>query len=916
MYLVQYRQELYETLLNGYLMTREDVFEKNYLADIDHERIKSKLSLKKQNTIILDFLTFHTTSPLENSVRNRLWRTIQSASSSKTKCKQILNDLEDDLRHTIQIKLLSRGIQPSSLTDIDIYQFSSDDDSSDDGGSDSSIDDGLPKHLEAIAAAKSRMKKIRKKTLITKKKEVKQKDETDKENVDKSKTSPIVGLVLSKAKRSQLPSIVTTDSDISNNYQQIVKQRRLNENLNSNKFDGSNGLSRINRWPTFSSNNRVNAGSGGLEDRTKRTQVEEVEKSYALRYSSTPSGSTTIINEPQLCSEHRDAFTATYLLKRLNSLEQDSTIVSSTTYPPLLNRTATIEEDDGQLTDDECEVELGDEEDKGERILSNNYVTKRLSLHCKSLRSNSANIALIKPFLYLVNDRLLGNGRTSRAKSTVVTSVPNYRPPLDIRQIQPPINQILNQRRLFELHQQQQQQRQKTTTVFGKQNSETSTTQPPTMITTIRSTTSNAPLLNRQLETKENYRPTSQMPVSSYANSDSTQTLTKLHPIQPDHIPITISARFDLSNVAQLATSNSSFKFHTIVVNSARLYFLQSPPDTTTSISTTTSSTVSTSDSTTSTSTSVIQTITLSTTTTTSSTTSEVTTTIAPTTSTILIKTCCESNISLLLSKLISATSIATILNVPSPRFIKSVDNDHLATISNINNGSLYQFDEDNLTLLTKNDLTAVGTPNSLLYYNQYYYVANITKNIAVYDKNMTFITYIHDTNLSSPRDMAVIGNMLTVATTSDKLIIFFSMNPSGNYTRVNYIHTSAASPHGITYVNDTFFYVTFYGGDSVYSYRNNPVSSNNWTETSFVNMTGGSGTHMVIDDCDRRWVVVFNYGIKIYDAFGIHLADWNITKTVFDLVILNNYVMIISDNGRNQTMRIDPNIQCDYFSY
>ncbi|CAF4395147.1 unnamed protein product, partial [Rotaria sordida] len=59
-----------------------------------------------------------------------------------------------NIRRSIQIKLLSRGINPGSLDDIDLDQFSSDDDSSDDAGSDSSTDDGLPKHLEAIVAAK------------------------------------------------------------------------------------------------------------------------------------------------------------------------------------------------------------------------------------------------------------------------------------------------------------------------------------------------------------------------------------------------------------------------------------------------------------------------------------------------------------------------------------------------------------------------------------------------------------------------------------------------------------------------------------------------------------------------------------------------------------------------------------------
>jgi hypothetical protein len=68
-----------------------------------------------------------------------------------------MDDLEDSLRKIIQMKLLARGINPGSLEDIDLDQYSSEEDSSDDGGSDSSADDGLPKHLEVIAAAKVTM---------------------------------------------------------------------------------------------------------------------------------------------------------------------------------------------------------------------------------------------------------------------------------------------------------------------------------------------------------------------------------------------------------------------------------------------------------------------------------------------------------------------------------------------------------------------------------------------------------------------------------------------------------------------------------------------------------------------------------------------------------------------------------------
>ncbi|CAF5189687.1 unnamed protein product, partial [Rotaria magnacalcarata] len=124
-----------------------------------------------------------------------------------TKRNRLLNELEDNLRRNIQMKLLSRGINTTSVDEIDIDQWSSDDDSSDDGGSDSSIDDGLPKHLEIIAAAKVRLKKTKKKRSNTKAlKDSKRKEEIDKDNAEKNKP---VGLLLPKSRNIRFPTIVS-----------------------------------------------------------------------------------------------------------------------------------------------------------------------------------------------------------------------------------------------------------------------------------------------------------------------------------------------------------------------------------------------------------------------------------------------------------------------------------------------------------------------------------------------------------------------------------------------------------------------------------------------------------------------------------------------------------------------------------
>ena len=42
---------------------------------------------------------------------------------------QIMSELEENLRQAIQMKLIARGVNPASLSDIDLDQYSSDEDS-------------------------------------------------------------------------------------------------------------------------------------------------------------------------------------------------------------------------------------------------------------------------------------------------------------------------------------------------------------------------------------------------------------------------------------------------------------------------------------------------------------------------------------------------------------------------------------------------------------------------------------------------------------------------------------------------------------------------------------------------------------------------------------------------------------------
>ncbi|CAF1340087.1 unnamed protein product [Adineta ricciae] len=377
----------------------------------------------------------------------------------------MLHELEDNLRQSIQMKLLARGINPSSLGDIDLDQFSSDGDSSDDDGSDSSADDGLPKHLEVIAAAKLRLKKPGKKVTPTKPiKEIKKKDEIDKESSVKTKST---GLPVPKPRAPQFPNIIT----------EVVKPRttmsarRLHTcNTEPVRLEGSSSTTTVPRstrcptlTPTSIPSNRVATADEKARrsqaevykvitryettnDREKqaihqqllndllltssflRTQKTSSEKGDPVRYSACQ---TADLHELTLINESRNAFTTTYLLRRLNNPERDSlnaTNVSPTTQPPRIPSSFVDEDASYPLTtDNETDLDrsrttvLTQNDDTGPSTSA--FVANRVSSQ--------------------LQERLIGSSRRSRSttsflqnRSPVDAPTPNPKRFTDLQQLQ------------------------------------------------------------------------------------------------------------------------------------------------------------------------------------------------------------------------------------------------------------------------------------------------------------------------------------------------------------------------------------------------------------------------------------------------------------------------------------------------
>jgi hypothetical protein len=183
----------------------------------------------------------------------------------------------------------------------------------------------------------------------------------------------------------------------------------------------------------------------------------------------------------------------------------------------------------------------------------------------------------------------------------------------------------------------------------------------------------------------------------------------------------------------------------------------------------------------------------------------------------------------------------------------------------------------------------------------------------------MTQMHNISVSALNSARDIIFLnsGQTMVVASSSNNRLLFFNRSSavSYNYNLIGSQNVSCVYPHGLTYVNDTFFYLISWGNNNVYSYSNWGNSSA-WTETLALNLwstTGSSdGNHVSVDECGRLWVSLGQYGVRIYDSQGVLRGTLKpLGLAVSDTLILPNYVVYMSGYYSNDVLRIDPSIQC-----
>lgn len=147
------------------------------------------------------------------------------------------------------------------------------------------------------------------------------------------------------------------------------------------------------------------------------------------------------------------------------------------------------------------------------------------------------------------------------------------------------------------------------------------------------------------------------------------------------------------------------------------------------------------------------------------------------------------------------------------------------------------------------------------------------------------------------------------------RVIQFYSVDLITNKFQYN---QSVSIPYDVVWSltkrNDSFIYICFWSyGVPVHTLFYNGIS---WTVSNLTATKPSSSeimTQVAIDSCERMWVAVYGFGIRIYDKTGqTLLANWSSISTGLDtLLILDTYETFFGDYDNNKILYFAPNLQC-----
>ena len=276
---------------------------------------------------------------------------------------------------------------------------------------------------------------------------------------------------------------------------------------------------------------------------------------------------------------------------------------------------------------------------------------------------------------------------------------------------------------------------------------------------------------------------------------------------------------------------------------------------------------------------------------------------------------CCMPDLNVLLAGLTNATKIS--VSQPAPERLVLDDHGYIVTIQDWG-PNMTRYSSQNLTLVDRKGLTQ-SSSKTIAFYDNAYYIGTESNIIEVVDStSLSTVNVITDSNIYHVRDMIFLddGQTMVVASAGNNKLVFFNRSNSSsvNYTYSHQVTSTYTGPHGLWYVNDSFFYATSWDANSVHSYAT--TDSVTWNETLFANVSsvvsGARATYMTVDECGRKWLSVGGTTMIIYDDNGTHIGSFDVPSTgIFDALFMDKYVMYLSDQAGKKIIRLDPHITC-----
>ncbi|UJR11745.1 hypothetical protein I4U23_015926 [Adineta vaga] len=257
-------------------------------------------------------------------------------------------------------------------------------------------------------------------------------------------------------------------------------------------------------------------------------------------------------------------------------------------------------------------------------------------------------------------------------------------------------------------------------------------------------------------------------------------------------------------------------------------------------------------------------------------------------------------------------------VNTSRPRDAIIDSNNYLVTVEQ-RTDYLVRFDSTNLTRIFRQS-RANSNQLAITFFNNAYYIASDDgESITVIDsRNLTILSII-PTSGCGIRGIIFLNQGQTMIGTAydDNSLVFLNRTSLVPIVyKISFLkRTSFPDPHGIWRVNDSFFYVTSNINNALYSFQTTN-SGRSWNETFVLQMPSkddvGYSSRVTIDECNRFWFAFERDTILIYDQDGAKLGSWILpNSTVFDIKIMDNYLMYITESNTNRIRRFQPDIQC-----